>query len=362
MAGRCCGRRSAGGIGRGAATKLAGTGAARPLRILAVRARPGGEVGGGGSSGYRIGAFVVCADAMPVGRTRDISFDRASPRCIQCVGNSLGGGWNALLQNVANTTGFCLNGLMFAAVALFVALLYRAVRMTDEQKHAWDSRNALALQVLAVWIVPMVVFGSVVGFTKQPGYVLSYLPAVFLLTAAVVDSLKNTAYKWSVIIVICMTNVVAFVAWPALWNQLFFNMARTGHEIVAHDAQISRIDMAIRRSYPPDEVAIFHAEEFYLYGIRIFQLQLPEYEQYQMATDSTVLAPSGKRMWRVRDGRLDFVEKPDVEGKKGILLLVPPAEKVGVFAPYLSTKSMKAAAKVGSELWFIPTPEVEFLR
>jgi hypothetical protein len=273
-----------------------------------------------------------------------------------------GNGWDALLQNVANMTGFCLNGLMFATVVLVAALLHRAIRMTDEQKRAWDSQNALALQVLAIWIVPMMVFGTVVGFTKQPGYVLSYLPAMFLLTAVVVASLKKPRHRSATIMAICIVNVVSFVAWPALWDRVFFEMARTAHEIATHDADISRIDAAIRKSYPPSEIVIGHAQEFYLYGIRIFQLHLPEYEQYQMATDSTVFTPPDKRMWRVRDGRLDFVEKPDLKGKKGMLLLVPPAEKVEIFAPYLSAKSMKAAIGGECGLYFIPSAEVEIRR
>jgi hypothetical protein len=272
-----------------------------------------------------------------------------------------GHGWDALLQNVANMTGFCLYGLMFAAVVLAAALLHRAIRMTDDQKRAWDRQNALALQVLAVWIVPMVVFGTVLGFTKQPGYVLSYLPAMLLLAAAVVASLRSTAYRSAMIVAVCAVNVVSFAAWPALWQRVFFGMARTAHEIASHDADISRIDAEIRRSYSPNEIIIGHAEEFYLYGIKIFQLHLPEYEQYQMAVDSTVLAPPGKRMWRVREGQLDFVEKPDLKGRKGILLLVPPAETIEIFAPYLSARSMKAAVKAGSGLYFVPRADVELL-
>jgi len=81
-----------------------------------------------------------------------------------------------------------------------------------------------------------------------------------------------------------------------------------------------------------------------------------------MAADSTVLTPSGKRMWRVQDGRLDFVEKPDLKGKRGILLLVPPAEGVEIFTPYLSAKSMQAAIRDGSGLYFIPSTEFEIRR
>jgi hypothetical protein len=212
---------------------------------------------------------------------------------------------------------------------------------------------------LAIWIVPMVVFGTVVGFTKQPGYVLSYLPAMFLLTAGVVASLKKARHRLATIMAICGVNIVSFIAWPSIWNRVFFGMARTAHEINSHDADISRIDAAIRRSYSPDEVVICHAEEFYLYGIRIFQLYLPEYEQYQMAKDSTILAPTGETMWHVQGGRLDFVEKLNLNGKKGILLLVPPSEKIEIFAPYLSGGSIKAAIGAGSSLYFIPSAEVD---
>jgi hypothetical protein len=270
-----------------------------------------------------------------------------------------GHGWDSFLVNVANAAGFCLNGLVLAAVVLVGALLHRAIRMSDEQKRQWDCQHALALQVLAVWVVPMVIFETVIGFTKQPGYVLSYLPAMFLLTAVVVASLKNSRRRSAVIAAIGAVNVISFVAWPALWNRVFFEMARTAHEIAAHDADISRIDATVRKSYSPNEVVICHAEEFYLYGIRIFQLYLPEYEQYQMAADSTILHPPGKWMWRVRDGRLEFVEKLNLQGKRGVLLLVPPHENIAVFSAHISPAGLKSATNVGDNLYFMPSAAVE---
>jgi hypothetical protein len=273
-----------------------------------------------------------------------------------------GHGWDSFLGNVANAARFCLNGLMLAAVVLGGALLYRTVRMSDEQKREWDRQHALALQVLVAWVVPMVIFETVIGFTKQPGYVLSYLPGMFLLTAVVVASLKKPRYRSGLIVAIGAVNVMSFVAWPALWDRVFFGMARTAHEIAAHDADISRIDAAIRTSYSPNEVVICHAEEFYLYGIRVFQLYLPEYEQYQMAEDSTVLYPTAKRMWRVRDGRLEFADKLDLRGKRGVLLLVPPHENIGVFAAYFSRTSLESATNAGSNVYFIPSAVVQIRR
>ena len=106
----------------------------------------------------------------------------------------------------------------------------------------------------------MVIFETIVGFTKQPGYVLSYLPAKFVLTAVVVASLNKPKYRLGLIVTVGAVNMISFVAWPALWDRAFFGTARTAHAIAIHDADISRIDAAIRTSYSPTEVVICHAE------------------------------------------------------------------------------------------------------
>jgi len=270
-----------------------------------------------------------------------------------------GGGWNALSRNVANMTGFCWNGLVLGALVLVGALLYRVFRMTAEQKTSWDSQHALELAVLAIWIVPMMVLGTVIGFTKQPGYVLSYLPGWFVLVGAVVASLKRKWQRMATIFVICGMNIVAFVAWPPRWDGVFFKMARTAREIAEHDRQLSQIVATVRQSYSPKAVVICHAAEFFMYGLRHFQLYLPEYEQYQFAGDMTVLHPPGKTMWRVRGGRLEFVDKIDLGGRKGIVLLVPPGESLEIFAPYLSMARVKAFAQGTNNVYFLSTDSVK---
>ncbi|HVM61458.1 MAG TPA: glycosyltransferase family 39 protein [Verrucomicrobiae bacterium] len=270
-----------------------------------------------------------------------------------------GGGWDALLQNVANTTGYCLNGLMLAAVIWIAALLYRAARMTTEQKRLWNSQHALALAVLAAWVVPMVIFGTVIGFTKQPGYVLGYLPALFLLTAIVIATLKNARYRSLLIVAIGAVNVISFLAWPALWDRVFFGMARTSAEIARHDSQLSGIVADVRQRFSPKDVVICFSEEYYLWGLRHFQVCLPEYEQYQLVLDSTALHPPGKPIWRVRDGRLGFVDKPDLQNKTGVVLFVPPGESVEIFAPYLSLASMRAVSRITGNLYLLPAQDMK---
>lgn len=164
---------------------------------------------------------------------------------------------------------------------------------------------------------------------------------------AVVASLKRPWQRTAILVTICAVNVVAFVSWPARWDGVFFGMARTAREIAEHDAELARIVATIRRSYSPKEVVICHADEFYLYGLRHFQLYLPEYEQYQLIIDGTSVHPPGRPMWRVVDGRLEFVDKLQVDSKKQIVLLVPPGENLDIFARYFSPDELrKLAARV----------------
>lgn len=272
-----------------------------------------------------------------------------------------GGGLNALLKNVANVTGFCGNGLMLAVVVLLVGHLHRAFRMTAEEKTSWDDEHSFGLMVLGFWIVPMMVLGTVF-VTNQPGHVLSYLPGWFVLVGAVVASLESRWCRAAVIAVICAGNVVAFVFWPPQWDGLFFGMARTARAITEHDAQLSQIAGAIRRSYSPGSIVVCFSEEYYLCGLRHFQLYLPEYEQYQFVVDGTTLHPPGKPMWLVQDGRLGFVDRLNLDGKQGIVLVVPPGEKVDIFAPYLSLGSAEVLPQTENDLYFIPVEAVKLLR
>ncbi|HXI83507.1 MAG TPA: glycosyltransferase family 39 protein [Verrucomicrobiae bacterium] len=272
-----------------------------------------------------------------------------------------GGGFGALLKNVANITGFCGNGLMLGAVVSFVAQLHRALRMTAERKDSWDREHAFGLVVLAFWVVPMLIFGTVL-VTNQPGHVLSYLPGLFVLVGAVVASLRSRWRRAVVIALICAGNVVAFVAWPPQWDGFFFGMARTARAIAEHDAQLSQIARAIRRTYSPKSIIVCFSQEYYLCGLRHFQLYLPEYEQYQFVVDGTTLHPPGEPMWLVRDGRLTFVAKLDVAGREGIVLVVPPGEKVDIFAPYLSLANAEALPQAENVLYFIPAQAVKLTR
>ena len=247
-------------------------------------------------------------------------------------------------HNFASVVGFCWIGLVLGAFILLGALLYRALFMSDDSKETWNDQHARGLSMLAVWIMPMMILGTIIA-TDQPGHVLGYLPAWFVLTGLVVACLKHGWQRVALIAAIGITNVFAFVAWPQQWDGVFFEMARTAREIRVHDAELTRIVRTVRQSYASADVVIYHAGEDFLYGIRHFQLYLPEYDHYQLGIDLTTPHPPGRPMWRVRNGHLEFVDSFNVGPERQVLLFVPPDEKIDVFDPYLSQTKLRSLAK-----------------
>jgi hypothetical protein len=259
-----------------------------------------------------------------------------------------GGGWDALVWNVFFVGLFCGNGLMLAGLVLLGVLIYRVRWLDVERKRQWDCDHARAQQLLAAWIAPMLLLATAVGFTKQPGYVLNFLPGLLLVAAAALGRIPR-----SVTVLICVVNVVAFVAWPPAWDKVFFGTARTAREIQTRDRQLRETVAAIRAQCPPGRTIVCHAAEFLNFGLKQFQLLLPEFEQYQLQLDTTMLTPPGKPMMAVRDGKLQFVGGVDWESKRQVLLIVPPGLSLAVFQPYRDVHAAQPLAGANGMVYML---------
>jgi hypothetical protein len=261
-------------------------------------------------------------------------------------GTFAGGGIGALLWNVFFAGLYCWDGLILGVGLLAGALLAR-VRMDGKRKESWDATHGEALRVLALWIAPMMLMGTAVALTRQPGHVLSYLPAWIILVAVVASQLRRPAVFASVTAVACMTNAAAFLALPQAWAGVFYGTARTAREIREHDRQLARIVRAIRTQLSPADTLVCHAQEYLPLGLRHLQLYLPEFEQYQLAIDASMLSPAGKPMMRVRGGRLDFAAGTDLTGKQVLALVVPDGTSLEDYARYMDVR--QATPLPGSE-------------
>jgi hypothetical protein len=236
-----------------------------------------------------------------------------------------GGGAEAFAWNVYRLVFFAANGLMLAGVVLVGGLLTREFRRSE---------HAEAMRLLAWWVVPMWVMGTVVSFTRQPGFALSWLPALLLLAGAVASR------WWWVTAAVCVVNVAAFFAW-------------NGREIRVHDRQLSQTVRVLRERFDPRETTLCHAAEYYLFGMRHFQLHAPEFEQVQLVTDPTLLHPADKPLPAVRGGRLVFTDS--VPRDRRLVLVVPPGGVPELFRPcFPASKFLPVPGSDG--LLFTPEP------
>ncbi len=267
-------------------------------------------------------------------------------------GTLTGGGWPALFTNCYLSIAFCWNGLLLGVVPLVGAVVYRVWGMSPQQKQVWDTAHRRAGRVLALWIVPMVLFGTVIQFTSQPGHVLGYLPALLSLSAAVVAQLRRNWCYLTVVGLVAAGNIFVFLAWPQRWDDVLLGYGRTAREIRQHDRQVAQVVTAIRSRYQPADTVICHAlAAHYSFGLRIFQLHLPEFRQYQLAPDPTIPSPPGKPLWCVQGEHLSFVSGLDTENHRQVLLVVPPGMDVNIYARYFTPLITRPVEGSGNRLY-----------
>jgi hypothetical protein len=246
----------------------------------------------------------------------------------------LGGGWDALVWNVFFTGVFCADGLMLGGPVLAAALFYRVSGAKAQRTKTWDKRDDLALHTVLIWVISAAMMGIAVSYTRLPGYVLNFLPGLILLAAAAIASLRARFARVMVVSVVCVVNIFGFLAWPTRWDGVFFGLGRTAREIQNQDRTISKTVRIIRERFSPRDVVICHAVENLPFGMRQFQLHLPEFDQYLLLWDKVMVAPSGRRMLSIREGQLRFVAGLDTDGKRTIILIVPPGRQLNEFGPY----------------------------
>lgn len=246
-----------------------------------------------------------------------------------------GGGWPALLDNMLAAGAYCWVGLLGAAIWLAVGLVRRT--------------TGPAKPLVAAWVFPMLLAGTVLGFTSQPGYVLSYLPGLLLLAAAGAHRIRTG-------LLIGVTALNAAVFWaPSEWTRaLRFGVPRTAEELRRHDAHMAQTLMALRRACPPAETVLLHAGEWFTFGTRHFQVHAAEYDQYQLIPDPTVLTPPGRQVWKIREGRLEFVEAVELGAYRRLVLVVPPGMTPAIFGRAQPWKSAREVAGSGGTLFELP--------
>jgi hypothetical protein len=192
------------------------------------------------------------------------------------------------------------------------------------------------------------------GVTRQPGHVLTFLPGLLLLVAVAAAQIKESGAFAVVTATICLTNAAVFLAWPRTWDGVFGGMGRTAREIRQHEMMLERDVELIRTRYVPADTVVCHLGEYLKFGLRHFQLYLPEFDECEMDPDPSMLTPPGKPLMSVHDGHLGFASDIDREGKRVAVLVVRPQFGVKIFRGQFDLTNAKEIAGSEGTLYEVP--------
>jgi len=260
----------------------------------------------------------------------------------------MGGGPEHLIQSGAMIVGSCWVGLLAAGLLAGAESLVWVKGKGG--KWADIANRGDELRFLAMWIVPMLVFGLAV-YTVMPGYILCYFPAVAILAAWAISRLvaridlafsRQRPYGLMTVIAgITLVNCAVFLLPPGETTWLRGNLPLTATEIRNHDRQLDQWFQAVRERFRPEDVVICHCNQSYFYGFRHFQYHLPEYENWLLTTDTALRPPFDHQLWRARSHQVEFMDRFEPRDYKTIILVVSPGGSVEEFAPVLDVHNAK---------------------
>ena len=201
-----------------------------------------------------------------------------------------------------------------------------------------------AFRLAALWILPVFLLAVAVGYSEAPGHVFTYLPCLLLLCGAGLARLRAGTV---IVAVVCAFNLFVFFAWPRTWDGALWGTIPTARTLSEHDESMARTVRIIRERYNPEDTIICHDHGDLFFGLRHFQLYLPEFANYRVDPDGAMLGDAAKPLQRVWKGQLEFVNAVGMTNVRNILLFVAPGQKLDQFAKYWDVK--QAATVSGSE-------------
>lgn len=182
-------------------------------------------------------------------------------------------GWPALTRYASALFDFTVYGVGAGIFGLGLAA-YSIMR-----QRVFGSLDREKILFFSFWILPSVLFYLLIFIhPSNPGYVLVFLPALFILAAASVGYIGRELRKT---VKADPTTVIASTL--IITNLLFFLFVKSivsYGEIRGHYKDISAVLNSFRAFNPSDTIII--SEPYVFFGFRHFMYYLPEYRVYQI--------------------------------------------------------------------------------
>jgi hypothetical protein len=185
----------------------------------------------------------------------------------------LGGEWYTLIRFFFKLIQFVVFGLG-ACLFPFSLAVYSLARRGKLE--SLDSTKAI---FFSLWVVPVMMFYLFIFLAIQnPGYILIFLPALFILASFSFvlignefrERYRNKAY-WSIVTAVVLLNTVAFFS---------FQFPVSHRWIRTHDRDLT-ILLADIRTFNPGETAVF-VNNYIYYSYRHIMYYLPEYRVFNV--------------------------------------------------------------------------------
>jgi hypothetical protein len=282
-----------------------------------------------------------------------------------------GGGMNALLTNVSVMGRTCWVGLLLAAAISMGELVHWVFGERPDVKQQWYHAHAKQLCLLAIWIVPALLFW-LSTYVTTPGYVLSFFTGIAIMAGIGVhrcatrlgrffgeyELIPGRRAKIAAFLLVCGTiaglNATVFVWQPRRLNRILASLPLTGVELREHDRQFTECFRVIRRSFKPEDVIIYHSNQFFYWGFRQFEYHLPEYRNVLLTPDSSLSGGLQRKLWIGEQRQTTFINSTDVLSERISLLVVPPGESIQLFQQYFDLSGAKLLGAFGMKLYVLP--------
>ena len=184
-------------------------------------------------------------------------------------------------------------------------------------------------------------YGSRVSGVRH-GYVRNYFPGLEIPTGLAVWRFVARPATWFGRLVagaisflgVVLLNGSVFIVQPGWSDHLLKGLLLTARHLDEHDRQLAEAFAIIRTRYCSDEVLICHQAELFLRGFRRFKYHLPEYRDVLLTPDASIPGEGGRKLWLCYQRKTEFIDHWGMAQYKTLLPVVPPGEKVGVFASH----------------------------
>jgi hypothetical protein len=279
-----------------------------------------------------------------------------------------GGGASRVTASAMQMAACWWTGLLLAAVITVIELVRWTVFQSRENKLRFLEQHREALLLLAFWLAPQVAAGLFVFYTTSPGHVLSYFPALAVLSGLALCRAASGlggkrpaggpkgAMLAAMLGAVVLVNTVVFIYQPRGSLALPLTAAQRRQD----EQQLKSCFQTIRAGYPPGTTWICHNGEFFFRGFEHFAYYLPEYHHVLLTHNPSLPEPYSHQYCTSYQQRPTFIDRLEFPpGVTRVLLVAQPRWPLeSLYSSFFDLAKAKPVPDTTGMLFEVPVESV----